>query len=184
MRRNRIKLSESQLHRVIEESVKNILSELDYKTYANAAKKSLERANTAYWKDRGDTPNSAIRKAVDARLRSKRFGNAAKDTFNRDYGYQNGYMWDDDFADVKLGGDFESGEEFAPHVVGHKSKGYGNPAKFEHYWDDNKHRRSTPEEFFGDNTDAAQAYNDADTEFSNYRRGKYQYDKGKGWNLK
>lgn len=33
-------------------------------------------------------------------------------------------------------------------------------------------------------SDAAQAYNDADTEFSNYRRGKYQYDKGKGWNLK
>ena len=34
-----IRLTESELHNVIKESVQNILNELDYKTYANAAKK-------------------------------------------------------------------------------------------------------------------------------------------------
>lgn len=36
---NKVRLTESQLHSVIEESVKRMLSELDWKTYANAAKK-------------------------------------------------------------------------------------------------------------------------------------------------
>lgn len=38
-RTNKVRLTESQLHAVIEESVRQILSELDWKTYANAAKK-------------------------------------------------------------------------------------------------------------------------------------------------
>lgn len=38
-RTNKVRLTESQLHSVIEESVKRMLSELDWKTYANAAKK-------------------------------------------------------------------------------------------------------------------------------------------------
>ena len=37
--RNRVRLTESQLHNVIKESVKQVLSELDWKTYANAANK-------------------------------------------------------------------------------------------------------------------------------------------------
>ena len=37
--RNRVRLTESQLRNVIKESVKQVLSELDWKTYANAAKK-------------------------------------------------------------------------------------------------------------------------------------------------
>lgn len=38
-RTNKVRLTESQLHTVIEESVRQMLSELDWKTYANAAKK-------------------------------------------------------------------------------------------------------------------------------------------------
>ena len=37
------KLDENKLRRVIKESVKKVISELDWKTYANAANKSLER---------------------------------------------------------------------------------------------------------------------------------------------
>lgn len=43
--KNRIRLTESQLHRVIKESVKQVLSELDWKTYANAAKKRALQGN-------------------------------------------------------------------------------------------------------------------------------------------
>ena len=39
MNNNRIRLTESQLHKLIKESVKQVLSELDWKTYANAANK-------------------------------------------------------------------------------------------------------------------------------------------------
>lgn len=38
-RNNKVRLTESQLHAVVEESVRQMLSELDWKTYANAAKK-------------------------------------------------------------------------------------------------------------------------------------------------
>lgn len=177
-------LNEDKLRGIIKECVQKVISELDWKTYANAANKSLERGDTAYWKNRGETPNSAIDKAADTRERSQRFGNAAKDAFNRDYGYKNGDMWDDDFADVRLGGDFDSTEEFSPHVVGRRDKGYGNPASLEHGWDDYKHQHSTADDFFDDNSDAAQAYNDADAEVKNYKRGNYRYDKGNGWKLK
>ena len=45
MNKNRIKLTESQLHNVIEECVKQVLSELDWKTYANAANKRQAQGN-------------------------------------------------------------------------------------------------------------------------------------------
>ena len=40
-----IRLTESDLHRIIKESVNNILTELDWKTYANAAKSRQEQGN-------------------------------------------------------------------------------------------------------------------------------------------
>ena len=43
--KQRIRLTESELHRLIKESVNNILSELDWKTYANAAKKRYKQAS-------------------------------------------------------------------------------------------------------------------------------------------
>ena len=39
-----IKMTESDLHQIIKESVNRILTELDWKTYANAARKADERA--------------------------------------------------------------------------------------------------------------------------------------------
>ena len=39
----RIKLTEHQLHNVIRESVSNILNELNWKTYNNAAKKRSQQ---------------------------------------------------------------------------------------------------------------------------------------------
>ena len=47
--RNKVRLTESQLHNVIMESVKQVLTELDWKTYANAAKKSYEQGRDSGW---------------------------------------------------------------------------------------------------------------------------------------
>lgn len=40
-----VRLTEGDLHNIIRESVNNIIQELDYKTYGNAANKSAERAS-------------------------------------------------------------------------------------------------------------------------------------------
>ena len=38
--KRRVRLTEGDLHRIVKESVNRILTELDWKTYASAAKKS------------------------------------------------------------------------------------------------------------------------------------------------
>ena len=43
MNKKLIRLTESDLHKVIKESVNKVLTELDWKTYANAAKKAREQ---------------------------------------------------------------------------------------------------------------------------------------------
>ena len=150
-----IRLTESDLHRIVKESVNNVLTELDWKTYANAANKAIERGNTK----RGD-----------------RFGDAAKDAFNRDYGYKHDTGLDNDYASVKLGGDFHSTEEFSPHAVGYGKNRIIGPRKYEHGWSSHPVGHYTPEEFFNGNVDAAQAYRNADDEVKNWKRGNYKYD--------
>lgn len=183
-RTNKVRLTESQLHAVVEESVRRMLSELDWKTYANAGNKmSSERGNTAYWKNKGFTPNQAIGKAANARYHADRFYDAAKNSFKRDKGYQNGKPWDDDYRSVNMGGDFNSTEEFGPHAIGYKSKGYGNPYKYEYgsRYDGYAPTKMSPEEFYGNDSTAAQAYRDADEDIQNWKNGKSKYIKGKGW---
>lgn len=179
-----IRLTESDLHNIIKESVNNILSELDWKTYANANKEARKRGDADYWREKGEKGFDAIKKAANGRIRAKRFGDASKNTFNRDYGYKNGNHWDNDYAEVRLGGDFDSTEEFAPHAVGYRSKGYGNPAKYEHGWSDSPMGHMEPEEFFNANSDASEAYRNADAEWKDYKKGNYEYQKGKGWTKK
>lgn len=48
MAKQQIKLSESQLHKVIKEAVRNMISELDWKTYASAAKKRASQGASDY----------------------------------------------------------------------------------------------------------------------------------------
>lgn len=43
-----IRLNESDLHRIVKESVNRILTELDWKTYANAARKRAEQGASDY----------------------------------------------------------------------------------------------------------------------------------------
>lgn len=182
--RNRVRLTEGQLHNVIKESVKQVLSELDWKTYANAEKKMSERG-TNYWRGMGEKCPDAISKAANARIRAERLGNAAKDAFNRDYGYKQGDWLDDDYTEVGMGGDFGSTEEFAPHAAAWKHYGVASTKQFPHgvYT-----AERTPEEFFEGNPnadDAINAYNNARGEMHNYKKGKYSYEpNGRGWHLK
>ena len=182
--KNRIRLTESDLHRIIKESVKRALNELDYKTLASAGDKAMSQ-DTSYWREKGYEPrHDAIEKAADSRVRGERLYKAAKDAFNHDYGYKKNQLWDDDYASVGLGGDFDATEEFSPHVVGYKSKGYGNPKKLERGRDSETYQKSEPEDFFQGDEDAAKAFRSADDEIKNWKKGNYKYEKGKGYTKK
>ncbi|MBO7419255.1 MAG: hypothetical protein J6U14_10040 [Bacteroidaceae bacterium] len=81
--KQRIRLTESDLHRIVKESVNRILTELDWKTYQNAARKSDARA----W-DNYDDEN-----AFDYNMnRRGKFAKAAEDAFNRQYPRQKGRL--------------------------------------------------------------------------------------------
>jgi hypothetical protein len=61
MAKKLIRLTESDLHNIIKESVNNILSELDWKTYANAAKKRAEQGRHDDANKLIDAANKSIR---------------------------------------------------------------------------------------------------------------------------
>ena len=90
MNKRLIRLTESDLHNIVKEFVNKVLTELDWKTYASASDKARERG-TNYWRSKGETNlQNLLRKATSSQHRADRFGDAAKDAFNRDYGYKNG----------------------------------------------------------------------------------------------
>ena len=47
MKKNLIRLTESDLHRIIKESINNVLTELDWRTLANAEDKAMDKAINA-----------------------------------------------------------------------------------------------------------------------------------------
>lgn len=55
-----INLTESELKKVINESVKQVISELDWKTYMNASRKREEQANNIRKKHSKEFPNSIL----------------------------------------------------------------------------------------------------------------------------
>ncbi len=82
--KQRIRLTEGDLHRMVRQCVNEALNELDYKTYLNAARKSYEPGPMFQTYDTADGSH----KRND---RSRKFAQAAEDALNRDYGYEKTY---------------------------------------------------------------------------------------------
>ena len=84
-----IRLTEKDLHNIIKESVNNILSELDWKTYQNAAETSYSRAldkDIFYDRDKFDKEMN----------RSERFSDAAERAFHKVH--PNDHIWHNEDA--------------------------------------------------------------------------------------
>lgn len=77
MKKQVLRLTEEDLQNIIKESVNNILSELDLKTYDNAMNKSDERASN---------PNLSPQERKLHRMRGDKFGKASNDKFFNKYG--------------------------------------------------------------------------------------------------
>ena len=174
-----IKLTESDLHRIVKESVNKVLTEMDYKTYLDASIEARKRGDMDYWREKGvkGAPN-LFNKASKYRHMSNRFSQAARDAFNRDYGYGNGRSGVDGYQGVELGGGNTGyGKGLRPQgkrVDGYKTNTY----------DSAYDEVESPEEFFQGNQDASDAYRKAVGEFNNWKDGNYEYQKGKGYQLK
>ena len=87
-----IRLTESDLHNIVKESVNKVLTEMDWKTYMNAARKWADKLhkNPAHPKRKSSITGHENSKGdhdipTDDRLRA--FSNAARDAFDRDYGF-------------------------------------------------------------------------------------------------
>lgn len=82
MSKRTVRLTESDLHNIIKESVNNILSELDWKTYQSASDKSLSRAGSEL-----NQQNIDYDKVQKYLKRAKDFDDEATFQFNKDYDY-------------------------------------------------------------------------------------------------
>lgn len=171
--RNKVRLTESQLHNVIKESVKQVLTELDWKTYQNAAKK----AHLIALDDIDDRDNEAYQKMLS---KSARFRRAAEDAFNRDYGTDNTKLRSDMHGASKRapgGGYFPYNDDSSVHMTTPNGE----------YFDYNPHGGFTKklnDEWGYKSSEYRDEWDKATDELQNYKRGNYEYQKGKGWQKK
>lgn len=169
-RKNTIRLTEPDLHQIIKESVNNILSELDWKTYANAAQKRAQQAD--------ENPNKP-----DLRKKSYDLAN-----------YANNILYIDDYKYDTLGDKMNSKKsaKFDAYVNPMSSKmSYGTVRGWNNggneifstdkgVYHNSKGGLTTPGKHFRNN-DVANAYSRANDELWDYEKGNYDYQKGKGW---
>lgn len=181
-----IRLTESDLHKIVKESVNKVITELDWRTYASAAKKGDK------W--RKEHPNHR----VNQWNRVNDFEVAARDEFDKAHGLENQYdnepyggekgvinyniysgdndvtgSRDHDFGDG--GGVFNLN-----HNIYHMGKRYGKDGGYgrTRMWD--RPHETTPEEFYGDE-EMGRKFRQAENDVEDFNSGKTKYIKGKGW---
>lgn len=180
------RLTESELRGFIGESVKKILSELDWRTYASAAQKNDE------W--RKEHPEHR----ANQWNRSYYFRNAARDAFDKKHGLDHQF----DEPNSRYGGDkgsinlntmddfsvtgsrdhdFGDGDPHGlRHNVYHMGKKYGKDGGYgrTRMWD--TAHETTPEKFYGSN-EMGKKFRDAEKDAEDFTSGKSHYVSGKGW---
>lgn len=182
MKKNTIQLNEPQLREIVAESVKKVLSEIDWKTYANAAKKSDERGRKAKddrkWDDASKNFN-----------RAKNFKDAALNSFNDAHGA----------LGIDGGPESNSAWIYGMNNLDNNWTSDGATTSLYSLSPNNDKDKPAPsiaadispntyrERYYNDNVFSPEALDTADKgnqEVKNYMRDKYEYKKGKGWQLK
>ena len=176
MEKQVIKINESQIRKIVAESVRNVLSEIDWKTYANAAKKRLQQ-----YKDSGRQDNEKFDKYWELQK-------AANQAFDDDYV---GLMKYDTMGDKmkgkhspKFDAKLDLSREDMPYssVQGYNKSGDKLFSTKKGTYHSSK-GITTPKNFFKD-AEVSDAYTKANDELWDYHNGNYAYDNEKGWHLK
>lgn len=165
-----IRLTESDLHRVIEESVRQCLTELDWKTYMSAAEKDSERRHrpTDY----------------DKRSRWKRFRDAAAKAFDEEYGNDMSSVLPD-----RNGNRFYIDQVTDSHWNKEKNNGIGSALhRYSKHPTDQTRYRHTRYDKYDQDMDmspegaethfptAKQSLDRMQDEYDAYKNGDYEYD--------
>ena len=181
--KQRIRLTESDLHRIVKESVNKVLTELDWKTYQNAAKKAHLKALDDY--DYG-MPNYDKDKSSEYIRKSNNFSKAAEDSFNKEHGYDDGRYHlglnsrRQGSSTIAPGGgmfpyydtsEINASDRTDTYKWGGRTYEKGLPLEYDFY------RHNTPK-------NVVDKFDSANAELDNYKRGNYEYKKGQGWKLK
>lgn len=185
-----IRLNESDLRNIISESVRQVISELDWKTYASAAEKQLEFGAP---KPKGDEYHYLRDPRGE---RARKFTNAAKDAFQRDYGNPKSYTYGTSnngqfgytqMINPKNDRAIEYRSSKDPNTYGVRDTKYHGMDAF-----DNVGEERPRERMFGDinnEYDDFKAFDKMDDEYKSmqlnklpkYRENPRTYIKGKGW---
>lgn len=204
-----IRLTEGDLHRIVENSIKRTLNELDWKTYANAATKYRDIAQNAYEKERKrreelnipvwDDDNDYFEKHLSPReKRAIQYDNdrdnddltaAANKAFDRDYGFRD--------ADRKTKLDMGSShfDEFDYHypirminhypnkhsLAGESTRSLSYQPKINGEFQYNKYAGKELGSRDGFTPEELSAFDRAKDEVNKWANGKYKYIKGKGY---
>ena len=208
MNKKLVRLTESDLHKIVKESVNQVLTELDWKTYMNAADKSYERGPMF---QTYVNPNESPKRNE----RSRRFAKAAEDTLNRDFGYNRtyksgnkgslrfstphdrpDYQYDDDMGytnnrrKVHFVADKTYPDGGRISDVGPRGGwGYDDHTYIEYpdkdsSWGYRLGDRVPKSDIYKGDAKFKDAINKGESEIRHYRNGDYEYQKGKGWELK
>ena len=185
MNKNIFRLTEGDLRKLVMESAQKILSELDWQTYASAAKKNDEwRQNNPHranqW-NRSMDFRSAARDAFDKKHGLEHQFDEPNSHYGGDKGSINLNTMDDFSVTGSRDHDFGDGDPHGlRHNVYHMGKKYGKDGGYgrTRMWD--YAHETTPEEFYG-NKEMGQKFRDAEQDAEDFNSGKSHYVSGKGW---
>ena len=185
MNKNIFRLTEGDLRKLVMESAQKILSELDWQTYASAAKKNDEwRQNNPHranqW-NRSMDFRSAARDAFDKKHGLEHQFDEPNSHYGGDKGSINLNTMDDFSVTGSRDHDFGDGDPHGlRHNVYHMGKKYGKDGGYgrTRMWD--YAHETTPEEFYG-NKEMGQEFRDAEQDAEDFNSGKSHYVSGKGW---
>lgn len=168
MNKKLIRLTESDLHRIVKESVNKILTELDWKTYANAAKKQMEKERNQpdydehydgqYQSERTDSFKNAARKAFGRK-------HEMPYTLSKDWNHEDG---ENRYGrNMTLGTFLDSHDNESDYYINGLNNNNGSNYVYE------------PKFNYDDSGDRIPQH--AKDDLKNYMSGKSKYIKGRGW---
>ena len=194
-----IKMNESQLKGMISESVKGVLSELDWKTYMNAGKKRL----TKPYNEKSKNGFDSIRKAGEEfdkeygyNANDRWFDHPEKQGITRTYGVPHGLF--NNAKDVRMQVKTDVSKPNSSGLFKGRTLTYDPKYKYadmNQYWANDHSPERVENDFYNgsginQNEEPLLAYlvkhnhDRAKEEVDNYENGNYEYQKGKGWTKK
>ena len=192
VKKNKIKLGESQLRQIVAESVKNVLSEIDWKTANRAAD---IQSKWEYNGRRGGWDRyRKFRDYSDDEANLKFFGQKGGVDFIRDNDNDEGVSWvgfNLGYPQVRINDRDKFGAEckIVPTCIDYCHVNPDTLCAIEKFTDDGSsyYRGISNEDvrkYFGEESELYQRFMEAVQEYTDLKNYKYRYDDKQGWHLK